>query len=408
MSNVDVNKSCFCSSDSFKLFLLGFLTLFLELVLIRYLSGNIWNLGFFPNLVLLGAFLGIAIGFVFHHYLSDRVSKILFWYFPLALMLLILIVHFFRPYMPGFKDMTGEFGGELFFTSGKNKGLYGGLFMFFIWFFSVVFIFAMIAQATAKLFAKFEPLKAYTLDIAGSCFGILAFMAMSFFGFQAIIWFLLLLPLYFFTANFEKKKMIVYPLLAFCVISVVILDQDTKFITKMFKETPLEITWSPYQKVKITKEIDKSYIIHVNGVAHQDIKTPEGMEKSCYNVPFKDRRYSNLPKYKRVLIIGSGSGNDIGAALRHGAEKVDAVEIDPIIAYYGTKYNPIKPYLDPRVNVIVDDGRAVLTRAKEKYDLIIFAVTDSLIKVSPMAQLRLENYLFTKESMKRAYSLLKR
>ena len=29
------------------LFLLGFLTLFLELVLIRYLAGNIWNLGFF-------------------------------------------------------------------------------------------------------------------------------------------------------------------------------------------------------------------------------------------------------------------------------------------------------------------------------------------------------------------------
>jgi hypothetical protein len=31
------------------LFLLGFLTLFLELVLIRYLAGSVWNLGFFPK-----------------------------------------------------------------------------------------------------------------------------------------------------------------------------------------------------------------------------------------------------------------------------------------------------------------------------------------------------------------------
>ena len=35
-----------------RLFALGFLTLFLELTLIRYLAGNNWNLGYFPNFVL--------------------------------------------------------------------------------------------------------------------------------------------------------------------------------------------------------------------------------------------------------------------------------------------------------------------------------------------------------------------
>ena len=36
-----------------------------------------------------------------------------------------------------------------------------------------------LSQRTAKLFRLFRPLVAYTLDIAGSCCGILAFMAAS-------------------------------------------------------------------------------------------------------------------------------------------------------------------------------------------------------------------------------------
>jgi len=32
-----------------------------------------------------------------------------------------------------------------------------------------------------------------------------------------------------------------------------------------------------------------------------------------------------------VLIVGSGTGNDVAAALRHNSSLVDAVEIDPAI-----------------------------------------------------------------------------
>jgi hypothetical protein len=58
------------------------------------------------------------------------------------------------------------------------------------------------------------------------------------------------------------------------------------------------------------------------------------------------------------------------------------------------------------VTLTVTDGRAFLTNAHRRYDLVIFALTDSIVKVSPMAQLRLENYLFTVESIRRAYELL--
>jgi hypothetical protein len=47
-----------------------------------------------------------------------------------------------------------------------------------------------------------------------------------------------------------------------------------------------------------------------------------------------------------------------------------------------------------------------MTNTQNRYDLIVFALTDSLVKVSPMAQLRLENYIYTTDSIRRAYSLL--
>ena len=59
------------------------------------------------------------------------------------------------------------------------------------------------------------------------------------------------------------------------------------------------------------------------------------------------------------------------------------------------------------MHLVVDDARAFMHYTTRKYDLIVFALTDSLVKVSPMAQLRLENYLFTTESVRTAVHLLK-
>ena len=78
--------------DAPRLFLLGFLTLFLELVLIRYLAGNIWNLGYFPNLVLLAVFLGMGFGFLLHHLVPRESSPRLYHGAALTLLLLILFV----------------------------------------------------------------------------------------------------------------------------------------------------------------------------------------------------------------------------------------------------------------------------------------------------------------------------
>ena len=120
-------------------------------------------------------------------------------------------------------------------------------------------------------------------------------------------------------------------------------------------------------------------------------------------MPYRRIRNNSL---RNVLIIGAGSGSDVAIALAEGAKHVDAVEIDPRIYAIGRRINPDHPYQDPRVSVHVDDGRAFLERTHDRYDLILFALPDSLALVSGQSSLRLESYLFTTQAMRSARSHL--
>jgi hypothetical protein len=85
-------------------------------------------------------------------------------------------------------------------------------------------------------------------------------------------------------------------------------------------------------------------------------------------------------------------------ALRRGAERVDAVEIDPRLLEIGKREHPAHPYADPRVRTYIDDGRAFLRNSSDTYDMIIFGQPDSLVLFSSAANLRLESFLFTREA----------
>jgi hypothetical protein len=113
-------------------------------------------------------------------------------------------------------------------------------------------------------------------------------------------------------------------------------------------------------------------------------------------VPYERTVHNRL---RHVLIVGAGNGNDVAVALAHGAEAVDAVEIDPSIADIGRREHPNRPYQDARVHLVIDDGRAFLQRTTTKYDLVLFALPDSLTLVSGNSSLRLESYLFTTQAI---------
>lgn len=75
----------------------------------------------------------------------------------------------------------------------------------------------------------------------------------------------------------------------------------------------------------------------------------------------------------RTLVIGQGSGLTLGAALAAGAGRTDLAELETAVIegsrfFQRPGHDPLD---DPRVRVIVEDGRTVLARGHEPYQLIV-------------------------------------
>ena len=166
--------------------------------------------------------------------------------------------------------------------------------------------------------------------------------------------------------------------------------------------------WSPYYKVSTAKVDDgnggSAWSVEVNGVPHQRLTSAA---TRAAEEPYYLQTYAQTRRAPgNVLIVGAGTGTDVAIALRQGATHIDAVEIDPTLLRFGRQHNPDAAYENPRVTTHVDDGRAFLESTSKKFDLIIFALPDSLTLVSGASSLRLESYLFTVQSIQAARSHL--
>ena len=125
--------------------------------------------------------------------------------------------------------------------------------------------------------------------------------------------------------------------------------------------------------------------------------------RAYYEFPFNFKK-----KPERVAIVGAGSGNDVAAALRMGASHVDAIEIDPAIAFLGQ--NSIIPSIPMTIRAStlnINDARNFFRTAQQQYDLIIYGVLDSHTALSHASNLRVDSYVYTREGITEAFKLLK-
>ncbi len=103
-----------------------------------------------------------------------------------------------------------------------------------------------------------------------------------------------------------------------------------------------------------------------------------------------------------ALIIGPGGGTDVISALHHGAPRVVAVEVNPIIvddvvkgryaAFSGDLYR------NPRVQAVVDEGRSYIRRSNEPYRTIQATLVDTWAASSSGAFTLSENNIYTVEA----------
>ncbi len=362
-----------------RLVLYSALMLFTELALIRWLGSNVFYLAFFSNFVLLGSFLGIGAGF-----LRSRSPRDLSGLAPIALGVLIILISVFPVTVQRSADQL------IFFGVGSATSGFPPWLALPVIFLATAVVMACIGEGVGRAFRLYSPLDAYRLDIIGSLAGIFAFSALSFTWAPPLAWGAVVTALFVLLQANRRWFLQGAALLAM----LVFLGVET--FTPRF-------SWSPYYKITTVRTSPANLNIYVDGIPHQgtgDVLRDPGQLYGSRQWPYQDAGPRN--RLDNVLIVGAGNGNDVAVALYHGAKHVDAVEIDPKILQIGVDNHPNHPYKDSRVTAHVTDGREFLEHTTQTYDLIVFALPDSLTLVSGQASLRLESYLFTSEAMQTA------
>jgi SAM-dependent methyltransferase len=374
-----------------RLVLLSFLMLFLELALIRWAGSNVVSLSYFSNFILLGSFLGIGLGF-----LRARQARNFFPWAPVALVALVGFIAAFPVELRTSGAQLLFFGGRVTESGPPREVVLTVIFVL------VATVMACIGEGVARTFKRFEALEAYKLDLIGSVLGILAFIALSFLGAPPLAWGSIVVAVFVVVyLPFPNRRLALLQGAALAGL-VLILGLES-FAANTY--------WSPYYKIETHTDHspatpdDPGYdrlAIDVNGAPHQ--VHAKASKNPLYNLVYDRAKPRTLDD---VLVIGAGGGNDVSIALAQGAKRVDAVEIDPKLYELGQSEHPDQVYSDPRVHKHIDDGRAFLERTDRKYDLVLFALPDSLTLVQGQSALRLESYLFTTEAIEAARDRLK-
>lgn len=377
------------------------LSLFIELMIIRLHSSYFQLFAYFKNASLLSCFLGLGIGY------ARGLRR------PLAtpvvlpfLALQIVLMHFlsFNPIAKFLQNPISEqlgMGIDQINTVSHILICYGFLILIFA-FNALCFI--PLGHLASRLMMRRQNLVSYSWNLTGSLAGIILFSLISFIWAPPSIW--IMISAAGLIAFFYREK----PVLLLTIIVMVAL--------LVFIETPLDLNkievHSPYQKLVLSFSKSGRLVLNTSNVYYQNILDLSKESLSKDTGLQKWAEYYELPYYfkpapERVLIVGSGTGNDVASALRNRSRTVDAVEIDPVILRFGKELHPESPYLAGNVNAIVDDARAFIRRTENKYDLIVYGLLDSHTLLSGRSGgIRLDSYVYTVEAFREARGKLKK
>ncbi len=399
-----------------KLALVSVLGLFLELLMIRWISSEIRIFAYFKNFVLIACFLGFGLGC----YLVRRRINLLSLLLPLATLAVIVKL----PWAP-LRQLITDLPAFIGATSEVNVwGIpyipmsFHSLTLLADATIVVVPIFALISFSFVPLgqlvgwYLENAPngIFGYTINIVGSLVGIGLYTLLCFWFQPPAVWFLLAgAMLAWFLWPVARLRWASVAVFAFCV-----------GLTAIGPGGGARDYWSPYQKLTVSPMQQNGevvgYQLTTNGSWYQQILNlspsfvnshpqyfkEEPVEWNAYNLPY--HFYRNPPS---VLVLGAGTGNDVAGALRNGAGHVTAVEIDPLILNLGKSLHFEKPYDSPRVKTVLDDARSFVETTNERYDLVVFSLLDSHTNSSYYSNIRIDNYVYTIEALQATKRLLK-
>lgn len=389
------------------------LTLFLELVLIRWESGFFPIFAMYKNFTLLACFCGLGLGYA----MAKRAPLLLSFSLPMLLLLLLGFAALRYGWMPGgitanlLYVMPVHEETSMFGAINQNIGILKYIIYSLPIYILLIETFLLntlvllpMGQFCGSLMQRLPALEGYGFNLIGSIAGTLLLFLFSWLWAGPVIWFglsALLLAWYLMAA--QLARIVSFLCLMGCVI-----------VTAWPFDPLIHDIYSPYQLIQQGTQPNGMAVILASGTYYQKIydlslaNANRDTQKSLsdavgyYELPFRTAK-----PLGDVAIVGAGSGNDVAAALRCGAVSVDAVEIDPAILGIGHESHPERPYQNSRTHAINNDARNFFRTTERTYDAIVYGVLDSHIVTSYGANLRVDSFVYTREGLQAAFDHLK-
>lgn len=261
------------------------------------------------------------------------------------------------------------------------------------------------------------PLCNYTMNLLGGLFGVWVFNVLAWLSLPPFVSCLVLVGSCLLVLSRTQGRVRMRTVVLMVALLIVALVGQAL-------ETGKLVVWTPYQKLTVRDvtappaEMEGQWIlVNSNGyqimldlrsenlVKRPDLYTLGWEGYTQYDLPFRFN-----PSGRSALLLGAGSGNDASGAVRAGFEDITAVDIDPVIVKLGAVYHPEAPYAvrgdgTSQVSAVVADARAFLRSTDRTYDVISFGLLDSHT-TGQMTNARLDHFVYTRESLRRAASRL--
>jgi hypothetical protein len=374
------------------------LSLLLELALIRW-QGTVFEVfAFYKNFGLLACFLGLGLGYA----LARRPQIPLLLSVPLlAWQIIVLLVSRYGPggwstavlqSMPVTEQLHMGLRQAHNFRHLAVLTLLGSVFLL------TALALVPVGQLCGGLLGRRPRLRAYGLNLLGSLLGVGLMFGLSMMWTPPVVWFGLCFPAILAFQAFRRR-----PLLCGMAAGLAGLIGLAWPAAR-----PWGQVYSPYQLIEWGSGGD-GLTIRAAGHYYQRIHDFAACERdprrqriaAYYALPYRVH-----PRPGRVAVVGAGTGNDVAMALRMGARRVDAVEIDPAILAIGSRVHPDDPYHDLRVRPIVNDARSFLRASPDSYDMIVYGLLDSHTLLGHGSNVRLDSFVYTVEAFREARARL--
>jgi len=398
------------------LILVSILGLFLELLMIRWMSSEVRIFAYLKNYMLVSCFLGFGLGC----FLCRRRINLIGLVMPLFS--IVLLIEF--PWQPlralvsalpsylGVASEVNSMGIPAVPLSGIALLALGAAIAITVPLFILnAMIFVPLGQIVGG-YLETAPrgILAYSVNIVGSLGGILLFTLLCQYWQPPAVWFVVAGVLLALLVG--KVARLRWATLAAFGLCLVLFLLQPRGIGRQY--------WSPYQYLELSPraesgeviayQLDTNHtwfqqVVNLSPVfvdSHPEFFSQTPIKWDAYNLPY--HFYASPPS---VLVLGAGMGNDVAAALRNGAGHVVAVEIDPLIQHLGREYHFEHPYSSPRVTPVVNDARSYIENSNEKFDLIVYSLLDSHTNVSNYSSVRIDNYVYTLQALDAARRMLK-